>query len=134
MEPVKEEPSVREILWRQYSLQIELYKYYLDLVLKANVFFYLVTGTILSFYFANFSDPIVRYSLILPIVMSLGLAFVFFYGAKLMRFVREDIFQLRDQLGLSTAPDVEILTLSLRVYSLIFVLVAIALALLVLLR
>jgi hypothetical protein len=31
-------PATPEFLWRQYQLHVELYKHYLELVLKFNVF------------------------------------------------------------------------------------------------
>jgi hypothetical protein len=46
-------PSEVELLWRQYELQVELYKQYLDLVLRFNVFYYAITGGILSFFFSR---------------------------------------------------------------------------------
>lgn len=63
-----------EILWRQYSLTVELYKFYMDLTVKFNVFYYAVTGAILSFYFANQNIDDVKYSLLLPILMSIAFA------------------------------------------------------------
>jgi hypothetical protein len=39
-----------ELLWRQYALSVDLYKFYMDLVVKFNVFYYAVTGAILSFF------------------------------------------------------------------------------------
>ena len=39
-----------EMLWRQYSLHVDLYKFYLDLAIKINVFYYAVTGAILAYY------------------------------------------------------------------------------------
>lgn len=47
------DPSEREILWRDYALSADLYKFYLDLVVKVNVFYYAITGGIASFCFAQ---------------------------------------------------------------------------------
>lgn len=46
---MEDNPTDRELLWRQYNLWLDLYKFHLDLVLKANAFFYLITGGILTF-------------------------------------------------------------------------------------
>lgn len=48
----------RELLWKQYQLNIELYRTYLDLALKLNLFYYAITGAIVSFYFAHPEDPL----------------------------------------------------------------------------
>lgn len=125
-ELVGEEPSNRELLWRQYNLHIDLYKYYLDLSLKANAFFYLITGGILTFYFANSKDGLVKYSLLLPIIMSLAFGFSFIYGAKLMHIIRADIFHIRDELGFQTAPDVYVLCVFLNTFGAIFLIVGIS--------
>jgi hypothetical protein len=66
-----------EIFWRQYQLNIDTYRGYLDLVLKMNGFYYAVTGAIVSYYFAHSSEELMKLSLVLPIVMSVALA-VFF--------------------------------------------------------
>jgi hypothetical protein len=128
----EQEPPNMEILWRQYSLHIDLYKFYLELALKANLFFYGITGAIVSFYFANAHDNLIKYALLLPVVMSLAFAGLFFYGSTLLRYVREDIFSISDALGLRTAPDVQVLTVILRVFSIIFTIIAVALIVLML--
>jgi hypothetical protein len=42
-----------ELKWRQYALLVDLYKFYLELFLKFNIFFYAVTGAIMSVYLAK---------------------------------------------------------------------------------
>ena len=41
------EPT-KDLLWKQYELHVGLYKHYLELALKFNVFYYAATGAILS--------------------------------------------------------------------------------------
>jgi len=114
----------RELLWRQYNQAVELYKYYLDIVIKLNVFFYAVTGAILSFVVANLKDPNYRLAVLLPLAMSIGLAVVSFYGAALVPALRREIFACRDSLDLKTAPEVHILTVLLVMFAIIFLAVA----------
>ena len=122
----QEQPSNRELLWRQYNLHVDLYKYYFDIALKANIFFYGITGAILTYYFANSSQDLIKYSLLLPMVMSFGLSILFIYSSFLMTVIRDDIFDLRKKLGLQTAPDVHVLIMALRVFAVTFFCVAIA--------
>jgi hypothetical protein len=124
MEPSK---LSHELLWKQYALHVDLYKFYLDLTIKANVFYYAVTGAILSYYFQGASDGVARYALWLPIVMSFGLGGIFLYGTKLLAVVRKDVFYIRDKLGLETAPEFMLLTVFLWVTGLIMFLVGVAL-------
>lgn len=42
-----------EIKWNDFKLNVELHKSYLDLALKINLFYYAITGAILSFYFTS---------------------------------------------------------------------------------
>ncbi len=113
-----------ELLWRQYSQHVELYKFYMGLTLRFNVFYYAVTGAILSFYFANSTIANIKYSLLFPVLMSVAFACFFLYAASLMRLLREDVFAIRTQLGLAVAPDVGVLSVLLRLFSGVFFAVA----------
>ncbi len=113
-----------ELLWRQYSQTVDLYKFYMDLVVKFNVFYYAVTGAILSFFFANAEIEGVKYALVLPLIMSVAFAAFFVYGGVLMNILRENLFSIRDALGLQVAPDVGILSVLLYIFSFVFSLVA----------
>ncbi len=124
MEPSK--PS-QDLLWNQYALHVDLYKFYLDLAIKLNVFYYAVTGAILSYYFQGASDGVARYALVLPIVMSFGLGGIFWYGSTLLPVVRKEVFNIRDKLGLETAPEFRVLTVFLCLMGLIMFLVGVAL-------
>jgi hypothetical protein len=60
--PPSPAPSA-EILWKQYELQVGLYKEYLNLLLRFNVFYYAATGAMLSYYFSKPEVPWMKYSL-----------------------------------------------------------------------
>src|SRR5262245_42094202 len=75
----------RDLLWKQYSMHVDLYKSYLDITIKLNAFHYAITGAILSVYLAQVSKaPLLKWSLILPIGLSIGLVILFIYGARLL--------------------------------------------------
>lgn len=97
--------SDKELLWKQYELNINLYKSYLELAIKINIFYYAITGGILSFYFANQDKNFIKYSLVFPFVMSIAFAVFFFYGAERARITRKEIFNLRDKLDFEVAPE-----------------------------
>jgi hypothetical protein len=122
-------PSDTEILWRQYANHIDLYKFYMDLALKAFVFYYAITGAIISYYFAHESDRRMTFALLLPIVMSLALAYIFGYGAVLMKVVRDEVFSIADKLKLRTGVEVRVLVLTLWVYAAVLVVTAVAIGL-----
>jgi hypothetical protein len=118
-------PLRADLLWKQYALHVDLYKFYMDLTLKANVFFYGITGGILAYFFNNAAQPMMRYALLLPIAMSFTLAGVFLYGAATLGVVRDELFALRDQIGFDTAPEFKVLQLALVLFGVLLLLVAI---------
>ncbi len=123
----EENPTRREMLWRQYNLYTDLYKYYFDIALKANGFFYLVTGGILTYFLTHTNEPYIRLSLLLPIILSIGLGVIFIYGSRLVPEIRDDIFAKSEELALKTAPEFRVLNLSLLIFGAIFFVVAISL-------
>ncbi len=120
----------QELLWRQYALQVELFKHYMKLAVDFNVFYYGITGAVVSYYLAHSSEPYMQYALALPIGMSIFFGLFFVYGTLLMKIVREDIFKLRDRLGLEVAPDGKVLSVFLLISAALMSVVAVALILL----
>lgn len=120
----------KEILWKQFALYVDLYRFYLDLSVKVQLFYYGITGAILSFYFTHTQDPLVRYALCLPILMSFVFSGIFFYGAHLTPILRRDLFAIRDKLGLVTAPDMGVLAIVLRASAIFLLVVGIGLVIL----
>jgi hypothetical protein len=123
-----------DLLWKQYELHIDLYKHYLELVIKFNVLYYAITGAILSFYFSQDNLDIIRFSLIFPVAMSLCFSIFFIYASRLVEVVREDVFGIRDQLGLFAAPEMRVLQILLFMSALLYTIVAISLTLIFFLR
>jgi hypothetical protein len=116
-----------ELLWKQYELQIDLYKGYLDLLLKFNAFYYAATGALVSYYFSKPDLPWMKYSLAFPVLMSIGFAALFIYGASQTHVVRQELFDIRDRLGLNTAPEYRVLYVFLWVSAILMLIVASAL-------
>jgi hypothetical protein len=54
-----------------------------------------------------------KYSLGFPILMSFCFAGLFFYGASRTHVVRQELFDIRDKLGLDTAPEYKVLAVLL---------------------
>lgn len=115
--PPQEREVDSDVLWKQYNMLVDLYKFYLEIALKANLFFYVITGGILTFYFSHTQTPLIRLSLVFPIILSLGLAGIFLYGAGLVGYIRNEIFRIRDLLNLEVAPDVHVLAVFLRIFA-----------------
>lgn len=93
--------SRQELDWRQYQLLTSVVERGLDLLLKANTFYFAVTGAMLSFYLSR-PEParlVLRFGLLLPIVMGLAFAAVFVsHGLTVWKSHRE-IERLAESLG-----------------------------------
>lgn len=106
-----------ELLWKNYEKHLDMYKTYLDLTLKLNVFHFAICGAIFSFYFANKSIEDAAYSLLLPALLSFSLVVVFTMGGFMNSVSRKDVFDIRDSLGLRASPDLLILTILLFIFA-----------------
>ena len=84
--------------------------------MKINAFHFAISGAIVSFYFANRDSPEIQWSLLLPATLSFCLVVLFAYGAYTNLTTRNDVFKLRDKLGLDVAPELLILTVFLSVF------------------
>jgi len=123
--------SAHELTWKQYEKHIELYRFYWEIVVKINTFHYAITGAILSFYFSHTQPAEVKWSLLLPAFLSICWAVVFAYGAVANMITRQDVFDLRDAMGLKVAPEFLVLTVVLGIFSLAHAITAVALVYLI---
>jgi hypothetical protein len=118
----------KDDLWKQYEISIDLYKHYLKLTIEINIFYYAITGAIVSYYFAHrMESPDIRFSLLLPILMSVLLALFFIYGSIMNRHSRDEMFRVRDALGLRVSPEFAVLSWLLVIFAALMVLVALSL-------
>ena len=66
-------------LLKRYEKEIDLYKFYLDISVKASLFAFGITGALLSYFFANHEkDKFLVWSLTLPIILNAGFFVLFF--------------------------------------------------------
>ena len=103
MQPLIEmatEPSEREIRWRDYALSADLYKFYLELAIKVNVFCYAITGAIISFCFAQQRVTYAKWALLLPVLMSVCLAIIFGWSIPFAATLRDENYNLAEKLGI----------------------------------
>ena len=111
----------KEILWRQYQQHIDTYKFYLDIVVKLMTFYFAISGAIFSFYASNSNSENIKLALFLPFIMGIGLLIFFSIGAILSLVTRNDVFEIRDLLGLQVAPETGVLTLLLSIFSVVLI-------------
>lgn len=97
--------SQDDINWKDFEMSVNLHKNYLDLVIKLNLFYYAITGAILSFHFTKEIQSISIISLILPILMSILLGSFLIYASKLAWNLRENIKIRAKKLDLHVYPE-----------------------------
>jgi len=108
-----------ELLWRQYQQHIDTYKFYLDIVVKLMSFYFVISGAIISHYSSHVASEGAKISLYLPFIMGVGLFVFFSVGVFLSLITRNDVFEIRDKLGLQVAPETGVLTMLLTIFSLV---------------
>lgn len=118
-----------EDLWKHYQIQTDLYRHYLELALKFNVYYYALAGAIASFCLSRPSPAgPTRYALLFPAFLGLDLAVVCIYGAVLNGNARDELVRIVTGLGLTTWPEVRVLTVILVLSGVLFLVAAAALA------
>jgi hypothetical protein len=110
---------------------MDLYKHYLKLTIELNVFYYAITGALVSYYFVHQDERLVHLSLVLPLVMSILFAALFIYGGIQQRILRQEVFRIRDALNFHAAPDLLVLSVLLYIFSTLMLIVAVALGVLI---
>jgi hypothetical protein len=103
----------------------------MDLILKANAFFYAITGGILSFFLLHPEQPVIKWSLLLPAIMSIALTGAFAYGARLVTRKVTLIADITKNLPSVTVPDVNLLAVYLWCSAIIFLVVALSLIIMI---
>ena len=77
------EMTQTNILLKRYEREIDLYKFYLDISVKASLFAFGVTGALLSYYFTNREDnEFLVWSLSLPMILNAGFFVLFFASIR----------------------------------------------------
>lgn len=75
-----EQISNDNLLWRQYVLFVDLYRYYIDLIWKVSIWFYTATGLSLAYFFTHYNSGNHDYLPLLLIflgAMGIGTSFIF---------------------------------------------------------
>lgn len=126
------EPSDREMWWRQYAMWVDLYKEYLRMVLRLNIFFYAITGAILSYFLAHSDDGLARLALLFPAIMSFAFWYAFSHAAVLIVPMRNNVIEICGLLRLAVYPEVGVLDGVLKIFGRLMLIVAAALTILAL--
>jgi hypothetical protein len=125
-----------EFKWKEYALYIEHFRYYLEITLKTNIFFYVSTGGVVGFYLSTSSEAkgTVKYFFLLPIFVGTALTGMFIYGANLWRKAYVNSQKVKEvietKLVARELPDTHLVFLYLWLSAIMFSIVGLALAVL----
>ena len=116
-------------LWEQYLVYVDLFKLYVDNALRPCVWFYAITGVLLSFYVDRIKthEPYLPFTLLLPILFSIGFCVIYLRAVRQVEDMRAKLDYIREQLGLLGSPHVGFLSDFLRLAGVLFGLVGAAL-------
>jgi hypothetical protein len=120
--------SADSLLWKQYTMYADLFRFYVDIAWRACVWFYAITGVLTAFYLDHVGHdrPYLSYALLLPVAFSGGFSVLFLRGAHQVSDMRIKLDYIRDQLNLPGRPHVEFLYDFLRLGAALFALVGVA--------
>lgn len=119
--------NIDTIMWKDFEMSVNLHRSYLDFAVKINLFYYAVTGAILSYHFSKEADSISVFALLLPILMSFSLGSFFIYAAILAWNLRLNIKDRAESLGLKVYPEGIILVIICAIFGLTSLMVGAAL-------
>src|SRR5258707_11739929 len=94
-----------DISFKQYLILVDLYKHWLELILKYNGAYYLLTGAMVSYALGQ-RDPFIRVSLVLPIIIGIGLIMYARGCMSIMSAVEKEMVRLKEKLGVGITPEV----------------------------
>jgi hypothetical protein len=105
----------KELAWKRYSMNIDIYQNFFDIVIKVNLFYYGITGALLSFYYTNIStNADLKYSLLFPALFSFALILLFSYGLWALNKTKEDIEECRKILEMNRFVSVDALIFTVK--------------------
>jgi hypothetical protein len=104
-----EDSSTDGRLWDQYAVLVDLYKFYIDMTWKVSVGYYAAAGVALAYYFNNKTAPgnPGHYVLAFFSVVSLGLGYIQWRGARDLRLLARWLEYIAYTLRLPGRPHVE---------------------------
>ena len=118
-------PEHLESLRKQYEVYVDLFKFYLDTILKTTIWYFTITGAILSFHFSdkNPAAATTIHAVLLPALISIVLSVIFFSGSRLANKMQDELDRIRGDLGLEGAPHIQVLIWSSRLFGAAYIIV-----------
>ena len=114
-----------------YKIFVDIFKGYLDTALSAHIWFYAITGAIVSYYLnSKLQDSYIRYSLLLPLALGVALVITCWIGWRQASALKDQTNRIGTELNIAEFPPVDILRNSLLAFGILDVLIIFGLAVL----
>ena len=120
----------KESAWRELDKDVDLYKFYLDLLLKGAAFVLGITGALTSYYFSHEKEALTVYSLLLPVVVNGGFCLICIFSIQFALTLRRAHYEVCARAGVEAPYEMSALPGLLILCSAVFAIVAVGLAVL----
>jgi hypothetical protein len=96
--------------WREYELLVGLYKFYIELAVKAIAAYFAITGAIITVVLANVrQEKVIKYALLVPFFMSLLFGLAAREAKPMVKELRVAVDEVAGKLHLTVVVHVKIL-------------------------
>ncbi len=117
--------------WRIFDRNVDLYKFYIDLILKSAIFVFGVTGALISYTVGNILDKsgiLVSVSLFIPLILNAGLCLILYKGTEPAEYLKNQHENLSERLNLEIIYEFETLTYFIKFFKILYGLITMGLA------
>ena len=111
-------------LWDEYSQLVDLYKFYLGLILQANIFAFGIIGAIITLLCGDASSYLTKYGLVVPFFLCVALATIFLRSKTPARELEEAISKLGTELKTKLPPHTYLLRHAILLFGVVHILIA----------
>lgn len=97
--------KINEVMWAQYESDVELYKFYVNFVLKINAFHYAMSAAIFSYLLAHKSEQFLELLLAFPIIFSVAIIVLCSKGYPRVKDLNKGVALKVEHFNLPICPD-----------------------------
>lgn len=113
-----------DMLWKQFEFNANLYKFYFELFLKFNLFYYAMTSGIVAYAILNQEENYTKYLLFIPVLTGSVFLILVVYGSFLIKNIGVEIKELSEELKLESYPDTTVLIVLFIFAAILYILIS----------
>ena len=97
------------LLFEEYSNLTDLYKFYLDIVLRSVIFVLGIVGAVLAYLLKESKSHLTAFGLFIPSALCMGVGILFIAGLQKAKELSSAVTDLGSKLNLTLTPHTEVL-------------------------